>query len=187
MNRFWTADMHLGHGNVIDFCKRPFRDADHMNTWMVDQANMRVKPEDRCIHVGDFCMKGVMKCRDWISQLHGDWIFIQGNHDKNNGVKPLCEHMTVKLSHFKVFVSHIPYYYCDPEDRCAKYHLGPALIDWIEGNCDFAICGHVHEKWKVSDWGRIPCINVGCDQWEYRPVADREVLDCFMKWKKEKE
>jgi calcineurin-like phosphoesterase family protein len=181
MNRAWTADMHLGHSNVIEYCGRPFKDCNHMNRWMVDQANMRVTRGNRCVHVGDFCMKGIAKCREWVAQLHGDWTFIKGNHDKNNGVKPIAKWMIVEIGNYQAFVSHVPYFYNDPEDRTVKYQLGPQLMDWVENNCHFNICGHVHEKWKIRKDGKIPAINVGVDQWDYRPVFDMELLEYYEK------
>ena len=168
--------MHLGHSNVIRYCGRPFNDCDHMNRRLIDEANMRVPKGERCVHVGDFCMKGITKCQYWLEQLHGDWVFLKGNHDKNNGVKPVAKWMFTDVGPYKVFVSHVPYFYNDPEDRTVSYHLDPDLLAWVEKCCDFAICGHVHEKWKVSMEGKIPTINVGTDVWDYRPVFDNELI-----------
>ena len=37
-----------------------------------------------------------------------------------------------------------------------------------------ALCGHVHEKWRR----RGSVVNVGVDQWDFRPVSIDELLAC---------
>jgi calcineurin-like phosphoesterase family protein len=34
MNLFFTADCHWGHGNIIRYCNRPFRDEDKISQQM---------------------------------------------------------------------------------------------------------------------------------------------------------
>jgi len=106
---------------------------------------------------------------------------VRGNHDKNNGVKTVCTWMVADVGQYRAFVSHVPYFYCDPDDRVSRYHLGPALIEWVEANCNFAICGHIHEKWAVSRSGKIPSYNVGVDQHNFKPVSDDELIGIHTK------
>ena len=179
MIRFWTADMHLGHNNIIKYCGRPFRDCNHMNECLINDANMRVK-NSTCIHVGDFCTRGGEKARDWHARLCGNWVFLRGNHDKNNGVKTLGDWLFTRMSHYSVFVSHIPYFHTEVRGT-AKYLLPPDLVRVVESTCDFSICGHVHEHWKVSRDGAIPCYNVGVDQWNFMPVREDELLELHRK------
>ena len=179
--RGWTADQHLGSDEVIKYCDRPFRDAAHMNKRLIDGANSRVKPDDTGVVVGDFCWKsGPSRFRAYRQQLQGNWVFLKGNHDSNNGVKTVGSSMFTRISHFNVFVNHIPYFYKDWFDA--------DLIAYVEKSCDFAICGHVHEKWKsfykeesVYGYANIPTINVGVDQWNYMPVMDDELANYFIK------
>jgi calcineurin-like phosphoesterase family protein len=186
MKRFWTADFHIGHynknGGILAYCNRPFKDLDHMNKSLIHEANMRVKESDTCIHVGDFAVKSnADKFVDLRNQLRGNWTFVEGNHDKNNGVKCECRWMFVKISHFNVFVSHIPYFYDESYDTPAEWLIPHSLVKSINLTCDFAICGHVHEKWKHVWHNSIPTINVGCDVWNYRPVSDDELVKYYLK------
>ena len=181
MRRFWTADYHLGHysknGGIIKYCNRPFKDLHHMNARLITEANMRVKEDDVSVHVGDFCARGgASKFKMWRSQLIGNWVFLKGNHDSNNGVKTVGTSMFTRLSHFHVFVSHIPFYYED--------WFEPELRAYVAKFCDFAICGHVHEKWRHQVKG-IPVINVGVDVQNFRPVSDDEVVGQYLKIKRE--
>ena len=75
--RYWTADLHLGHANIAKYCSRPWlkpymlgpdgkwackemKDlcSENMNKGLIQKMNMRIKPEDTVMHVGDFCCKG---------------------------------------------------------------------------------------------------------------------------------
>jgi len=181
MNRFWTADFHLGHynknGGIIAYCNRPFRNLAHMNAALIKEANMRVKPEDTGIHVGDFCVRSSNeKFAAWREQLHGKWVFTRGNHDKNNGVRTACTSMFVRMAHFQVFVSHIPFFYED--------FFPVELREYVVKYCDFALCGHVHEKWADRVEG-IPVLNVGVDVRKYRPISDDELCVEYLKIKRE--
>jgi len=183
MKRYWTADQHLGGGNVIGYCDRPFRDCDHMNVRLIDGANERAKKDDMLVVVGDFMMKGgASKFKEWRDAYHSHTVFLLGNHCSNNGVKSVCSSMFTRISHFNVFVNHIPYFYTDWFDA--------DLIAYVEKSCDFAICGHVHTAWKhfmgVNELGKagIPCINVGVDVWKYLPVSDDELVNYYLKIKK---
>jgi len=160
-----------------------------MNKRLIDDANMRVKQEDTCIHVGDFCVKGARsKHQQWRDRLHGHWVFLRGNHDPNNGVKTVGSSMLTRIGIYNVFVSHIPWWY---EDWFAQ-----ELRDYVAKHCDFAICGHIHEKWANSYEKdnehladkrvdrRIPCINVGVDVRNFRPISDDEIINEYLKIRK---
>lgn len=36
---YFTADMHFGHANIIQFCARPFVDVDDMNYRLISEYN----------------------------------------------------------------------------------------------------------------------------------------------------
>lgn len=207
--QFLTADPHFGHGNICLYCKRPWLRkedlstdgltfispeaalacAERMDAGLIHNCNERVKPDDRVLCVGDFLnrgrAKGVMGLRtkysDYLKALNGSWTLLRGNHDDQNKVKTTGDHMIGHWSHFKVFVSHYP---------TESVTHDPALMDYVHAYCDFTICGHVHEAWKIKliECGRKPLlnINVGLDQWNYRPVTIDEVVKYYIKEKKER-
>ena len=58
MGKYWfTADLHLGHFNIIKYTGRPFKSLKEMNETLIRNWNARVKPEDTVFNVGDFCFK----------------------------------------------------------------------------------------------------------------------------------
>ena len=167
---FWSSDLHLGHSNIIKYCDRPFRDAEHMNKRLIDEINMRCKPTDTLFHVGDFCCygndRGVeglrTKAEEYASMINPTLIHVLGNHDENNSVKGCAMAMVCKVSHWKCWVQHVPPW-------------APNAIPAPE-ECNAYICGHVHEKWLVERYDGKPVVNVGVDVNNYRPVNTAELI-----------
>lgn len=210
MKRFWSADVHFGHANIVKYCKRPTlrkNDLDQNGNWvslttaieaanrhdafLLKQINSRVKSDDQVIHVGDFINYGANKGDpglknkpdDYLQQLNGEWIFIEGNHDKNNNVRPIGRHLITEIASLRVFVTHYP--------TDSDIH-DPDLIDWVHKNCAFAIVGHVHEKW-AERWIEVVGhrkyhflnINVGMDVRRFAPISDSEVFCIYERAKRE--
>ncbi len=53
----YTADLHFGHRNVINFDHRPFLDIDEMDIALIKLWNSRVSSDDQVYIVGDFAYK----------------------------------------------------------------------------------------------------------------------------------
>lgn len=83
---FITSDHHLGHENIIKHCRRPFANADQMDTYMVDQWNAVVGPNDDVYHLGDISHKRCPRERanDLIGSLNGRKHLLLGNHEIDN-------------------------------------------------------------------------------------------------------
>ena len=174
MHYFITADTHFGHQNIIGYTGRPFRDIDHMNTELIRRYNERIKPEDTCFILGDFCFRGTggaHKADHWMSQLHGDKIVIRGNHDNNNSCKTIIRKMVIRFAGVSIGMTH------DPVD-----HMESTTYNHIDLN----LCGHVHQHW-TTDWrSGIPLINVGVDRWNFYPQRLDEILVFAQKYFKDR-
>lgn len=159
---FVTADLHLGHKNIIKYCDRPFENEDDMNNAIIENWNSVVKHDDIVYHLGDFCFYKI-KAKQWEAVLNGTIIHILGNHDKNNGVKSIITHALCEFAN-KVFL---------------MTHRPPTMQPEVPDFCNFVICGHVHEKWKVKHEKNIdaPIINVGVDQWNFTPVRLSDIIN----------
>jgi len=186
MKIYFTADCHFDHANIIIYAKRPFlkkgdlidkrywtsegikgERCQLMNEELVKQWNKTVSEEDTVYHLGDFSFKGVKNAQKWEEKLNGKIIHIQGNHDRNSGVKSYLVKGILVFSNKVVLAQHHP-----PHDN-----------NEIPKECDFFICGHVHDKWKHKIIGNIPVINVGVDVWNYAPVSITELLKYYWKVK----
>jgi|WetSurMetagenome_2_1015567.scaffolds.fasta_scaffold267755_1 calcineurin-like phosphoesterase family protein len=76
--RFFTADTHLGHRNMLSYCERPFATVEEMDAELIKRWNVLVKPDDEVYHVGDFAWREPEK---YINLLQGRLHLITGNHD----------------------------------------------------------------------------------------------------------
>ncbi len=164
---FFTADYHLGHANIIDYCNRPFKDVEQMNETIIKNHNARVKPTDTVFFLGDFCFRNtkggkkgegeLTKAEQYISRLNGRFVFIRGNHDFNNTLKTCIDGAVINLGGRDIYLTH------NPQDYEPNIHLN--------------FVGHVHGLWKVKKLkkGNI-LVNVGVDVWDFKPININEIL-----------
>ena len=79
---FFTADLHLGHTNIIGYCNRPFSTGGEMDAKIISSINETVGQNDILYVIGDFCHKGgtALSYRERIAcqNVH----IILGNHDE---------------------------------------------------------------------------------------------------------
>lgn len=82
--RYWfTGDLHLGHKNILDICKRPFSTIEEHDRTMIGNHNSLVRDEDITYNFGDVGYKCEPKyMSDMIRQMKGRLVIILGNHDK---------------------------------------------------------------------------------------------------------
>lgn len=182
MNTWFTSDMHFGHANIIRYSHRPFRDLDHMHAALIDRWNEVVQPEDTVWVLGDVAMGIIDESLAFVGRLNGRKLLLAGNHDRCwafHGPKhePWIERyeaagfaevhqgqMPFDLGGQSVELCHFPY---NGDSQYEDRYVEARPVDtgaWL-------LHGHVHETWK--QWGRM--INVGCDVWDYRPVAASEL------------
>lgn len=62
MTEYVISDTHFFHRNIIDYCKRPFKSVEEMNSEMIRKWHRRVKPDDIVYHLGDV---GMCQCRSY--------------------------------------------------------------------------------------------------------------------------
>lgn len=197
LDHLWfTSDIHIGHytseeRNILRYSKRPFATIDEMAEEIARRWNAVVQPKDVVIILGDMAMGMRDETLPFFRRLNGFFILVPGNHDHvwEHGhhslhtwepkyrelakVQLVVQPPTkLELDGIKFVLTHMP----DTADedaadhtaaiRYAKYRPAPPNDDEI------MLAGHVHEAWKIR--GRR--INVGMDQWDFTPVAAREIL-----------
>lgn len=82
MTTFISADWHLNHSRIIDYCKRPFTDVKHMNSTIINNTNNTVDRNDTLYYLGDWCFGTASDIEYYRSQINCQNIhFILGNHD----------------------------------------------------------------------------------------------------------
>lgn len=168
MSNLWlTADTHFFHTNIIRYCGRPFRTVEGMNEAMIQRWNHCVGDDDMIVHLGDFALGPAEQIKNVLARLKGRKGLILGNHDRhsvskfeNLGFKAVAKEKDFQLPDgTRLILRHHP---PTNEEQNARPH-----VIWL--------CGHVHEKWKVQG----QAVNVGVDQWDFRPVSVVQVLDAL--------
>jgi calcineurin-like phosphoesterase family protein len=83
INVWFTSDFHLGHRNIIRYCKRPFDSIDDMDATLLANLNRRVGENDVLYFLGDFCLGGPDRARLYRDRIVCRNIhMIEGNHDQ---------------------------------------------------------------------------------------------------------
>lgn len=68
MNTWFTADLHLGHTNIIKYCSRPFGSAEEMNGRILENFNSVIRPGEPLYIVGDLCWS-TFNAKGWLMLL----------------------------------------------------------------------------------------------------------------------
>jgi len=152
------------HENIIKYCNRPFKSADHMDIRLIQLWNSRVDKHDIVIHLGDFMFyKKLHKPSYYLDQLNGNIVLLKGNHDHNNSLNTPIQSLVLRIGGNDIYCTHNP----------------------IDHNPDYPInlVGHVHDRWKVKKTSRTYLVNVGVDVWNYCPVDINEILKAINNYK----
>lgn len=80
--KFYVADLHFGHANVIKHDGRPYSNVDEMDEDLIKKWNSVVKDTDEVYIIGDFTFRNGKPVSWYAKQLKGKKYLILGNHDK---------------------------------------------------------------------------------------------------------
>jgi calcineurin-like phosphoesterase family protein len=182
MTTWFTADLHLGHRNIIDYCGRPFSDAEAMNRALVDGWNNTVAGEDEVWILGDFALGKLAETLPLVRELHGRKFLLAGNHDRcwfghgrraegwtgrylDAGFDEVHQgELEHRVGNTKVLLCHFPYRGDSHDHDRYREHRPVDRGSWL-------LHGHVHERWAQR--GRM--INVGVDATGFRPISVDDV------------
>lgn len=182
--RWFTADLHLGHANIIRYCQRPFASVEQMNDSLSANWIAAVEPTDEVWVLGDVAMGRISETLPLIAGLPGHKHLVPGNHDRcwpgHHRLRPQDVQIyqdvgfeihpgTVELTVAgrPVLTCHFPVAGDSHDtDRFAEHRPAPRNDGWL-------LHGHVHEKWRTN--GRQ--LNVGVDVWDYRPVSEARLIE----------
>lgn len=162
---FFTADLHLGHANIIRHCSRPFATVGEMDSAILDAINGRVGHNDTLWILGDFAYKGRdprhyrerIKCRNVRLLL--------GNHDKRSkceqaGFSFVGEVAEISMGTQRIWLSHYAHRSW-PASHRGSWHL----------------YGHSHGSLNSDDVARgLNALDVGIDNstlwpWSFGDLA----------------
>lgn len=183
MTRWFTADLHFGHVNIIRYCNRPFRDVEHMNRELIDRWNAVVADDDEVWVLGDVAMGQIAETLPLVGWLAGRKVLVAGNHDRCwSGHGPRADGWTGRYHEAGFDEIHqgvVDLWLGDRPARACHFPFEGDSHDEDRFNAHrplddgrWLLHGHVHTRWRVDGHA----INVGCDVWDYRPVAESHVV-----------
>ena len=184
---YYISDTHFRHDNIIKFDNRPFKDIVEMEETIISNWNKAVTKYDTTYILGDFCWSKDEKI--WVeilSNINGQKVLIQGNHDLKN----MSANLKSKFADIKPYKE-----ITDKGKRVIMCHYPILLYKGSYNPNIIMLCGHVHNtrendfliKWRqelrnsketMSDnCGNI--YNVGCmmPYMNYTPRTLQEIVN----------
>jgi calcineurin-like phosphoesterase family protein len=158
---WFISDTHFYHENIIQYCGRPFKDAEFMNEFMIEEWNKVVKPQDHVWHLGDVAMGfggNQGKITNLLSRLNGKKRACVGNHDP------------IKAQWFQQGFEKIELWRGFKDEGFTCVHI-PLQIEQLR---DGHVCvhGHIHNNLVTDKFGkpdpRYICVCV--EHTNYAPV-----------------
>jgi len=175
---FFTADLHFGHSEIIDFCNRPFSDVSEMNRALVSKWNERVRNDDHVYIVGDLFYggrdaAGQSEAISIVKKLNGILHLVAGNHDF-----PYLKNM--EYHYLFADVDQIRYLKHDGEYIFLCHYPMAEWSGYYRGS--WHIYGHIHNDKKGSAFQYLKtqdkALNAGIDICNFSPVAFEELKEC---------
>lgn len=168
---FFTSDSHFSHANIINLCKRPFKDVNEMNEALIEKWNAKVKPNNEVYHLGDFAYRSGPELEDIVNRLNGRIYLIKGNHEKavlsNSKIKSRFEWIK-------------DYYELSINDKDANNGIQKiCLFHYSQRSWNgsyrgaWHLFGHSHGNLDEEPWGLS--FDIGVDSNNFEPLSYQEV------------
>ena len=113
---FFTSDTHIGHENILKYCKRPYRNTDEMNENLIHNWNKVVRDKDIVFHLGDVSFCDIDITESILQQLKGKIYLVYGNHDNpaifnrlKNRFEAMNSQMNIVVNSQKIILNHCPF------------------------------------------------------------------------------
>lgn len=153
----FTADLHLGHHRIRDYCSRPFASVGEMDAALIANWNAVATPDTDVWVLGDFCW-GEDADR-YLDRLLGRKHLIWGNHDYE------------EVRSAKGWTSSQPYAEIMVDgQQLVLFHY--AMRVWFKSSKgSYAFFGHSHGNLL----GDSRSCDVGVDVFGYKPVDLAEI------------
>ena len=177
----YTSDLHLGHKNIIELCKRPFASVEEMDNALIESWNRKVGKDDLVYLVGD-AVWDKKRVAYYMDQLSGKKILVAGNHDAPWIKKEECQrcfediisYAELRLEGHPVTICHYPMLeWRDSREESAK-------------NLGYLIHGHIHNR-VAEEYRQLflqfNALNAGADVNGFEPVTFDELVDNNLSFK----
>lgn len=168
---FYTADLHIGHANIIKHCQRPFESVEEMNQALLHNWNKAIHRDDTVYILGDLFFRNSVPAEEYLQQMKGKKHLIVGNHDSSWMKKVDLAKYFDEVSHMAEII--------DGSQRLTLCHY--PMMSWNGCNRDaYQIYGHIHNNRNDTYWPLLSestlSLNAGVDINGFRPVALQELI-----------
>ncbi len=168
-NLFFTADLHLGHENIIDYCSRPFADVASMHEEIIRRWNAKVPKNGETFILGDISMKiQASQVVKLLRKLNGQKYLVAGNHDQK---------IRKSSDITQQFVWIKDYHEVTVQDHGKKQTIVMShypMLTWHKrGSKSWMLHGHCHGT--LSDYTEPHRLDVGVDAHNFAPLSYDEV------------
>ena len=169
---FFTADLHLGHKNIIKHCDRPFSSVEEMDEHIITIWNSIIGSNDNVYIIGDLIFRSNVAPQSYLNSLRGKKHLILGNHD-TAWIKK------VEMSKHFASVERLAEI-SDGQHKIALCHY--PLLSWNHmAKGSYMIHGHIHNNREAQYFPllrQMPnLLNAGVDINGFRPVKLDELIE----------
>ncbi len=175
---YFTSDLHFGHEQVLELCRRPFRNVQDMNISLIERFNDVVKPADTVYILGDVAHRmPLSEVQALLFEMNGSKVLLPGNHDlaydyaqpyqtKNGRMVQLFDEITdMKIIQFEkrtLVLMHYP------------------MLSWLDSRRGtIMLHGHIHATSGYNTKNQamgLRRFDVGVDANNYAPVSITEII-----------
>ena len=167
---YYTADLHLGHENIISYCNRPFENTDEMGEDIVSNWNSVVHENDDVYIIGDVLFKLKNDSPLYLDRMNGIKHLIVGNHDKRNLKKDIFKNLFTSIDDYLLIE--------DEGRKVVLFHY--PIIEWdgyFRGA--YHIYGHIHNSDNTTNkiMKTVPnAFNAGVDVNDFTPQTLSQLI-----------
>lgn len=178
-NIFFTSDTHFYHKNIINFCKRPFKDLQEMHSEIIRMWNETIRPNDIVFILGDIIFGGANAYEEILPQINGKKYLILGNHDYKNFTTNKCKYfeavydkMFIAVNDQEIILNHEPLLCFGGQQNNRIWHLFGHVHTTkdlnLKGSCDAQ---------RMFLMATPTMYDVGMDFNNYKPISFAEVKE----------
>lgn len=184
MGLYLLSDTHFGHGNIIEYCDRPFDSVKEMNGYILNNWNERVSYSDTVLFGGDLVHGNSTTVETIVEQISGQLVLLEGNHDDISASDVNFPVLRSYYFSYEYDGKEWEFYYThwplndrlerDSDREPPKWAEPP---DWFDG---WYLHGHIHNN-DVENYPFVnpaeQYVNLGVELLGYTPIEIEELIE----------
>jgi len=179
---FLTSDQHFGHARIIEFCDRPYKTIDEMDTALILNWNKVVPLDGHVFVVGDFSFHKPKRTISILNRLQGTKYLVKGNHDGKSLNGEVKKHFTWVHDLMQIEVADESKTSYGGDQLIVMCHF--PFISWNRSHHG-SWNAHGHTHGSMPDRPHALSMDVGVDPNDYTPVSYWQMKNHMQKktWK----